>query len=328
MTGQTAPSVSSQNDTLKSGDAKPPADSTPERVTSAPEVKKPDEAAAVTTKEVEAVASPTINIAENETHPIEIIDADKTATTVEAKEPKGSEDDGEPGEEPGVTINQTAVSGTSAASSPKTPSEPPPDPEEPDNPPPEEKETSDLASEPANALIPSTVQYTDPDLLTTSDNGQESPINLDYGEDDGDYDDGFDTDATYMSNAESKDQSKHRLPEPDGLDFNRYKNSYSSEDEDSHFFFHLVILAFLVAIVYITYHNKRKVCPDAAGRVHSGPFVSVATVAFVSSISLILLLPFRSSSWPRAGAGKMVCVPGTRWSTTAWTRTSTRPCRP
>jgi hypothetical protein len=33
----------------------------------------------------------------------------------------------------------------------------------------------------------------------------------------------------------------------------------ATEDQDSHFFFHLVILAFLVAIVYITYHNKRKV---------------------------------------------------------------------
>lgn len=122
---------------------------------------------------------------------------------------------------------------------------------------------SDLASEAGNALIQSTVRYSDQDLLTTSDNGQESPINLDYGEDDSDYEDGFDTDNTYMSNTESKDQSKNRLPEPDGLDFNRYKNSYSSEDEDSHFFFHLVILAFLVAIVYITYHNKRKVCPDS-----------------------------------------------------------------
>ncbi|MBN3302585.1 KCT2 protein, partial [Amia calva] len=34
---------------------------------------------------------------------------------------------------------------------------------------------------------------------------------------------------------------------------------YATEDEDSHFFFHIVIIAFLVAIVYITYHNKRKI---------------------------------------------------------------------
>ncbi|XP_029482969.2 keratinocyte-associated transmembrane protein 2 isoform X1 [Oncorhynchus nerka] len=36
-------------------------------------------------------------------------------------------------------------------------------------------------------------------------------------------------------------------------------NIYTTQDEDSHFFFHLVILAFLVTIVYITYHNKRKI---------------------------------------------------------------------
>ncbi|KAL0994555.1 hypothetical protein UPYG_G00123930 [Umbra pygmaea] len=34
---------------------------------------------------------------------------------------------------------------------------------------------------------------------------------------------------------------------------------YTPQDEDSHFFFHLIILTFLVAIVYITYHNKRKI---------------------------------------------------------------------
>lgn len=43
-------------------------------------------------------------------------------------------------------------------------------------------------------------------------------------------------------------------------------DSYTTEDEDSHFFFHLVILAFLVAIVYITYHNKRKILLLAQSR--------------------------------------------------------------
>ncbi|CAG08795.1 unnamed protein product, partial [Tetraodon nigroviridis] len=52
--------------------------------------------------------------------------------------------------------------------------------------------------------------------------------------------------------------------------------SYNSEDEDSHFFFHLVILAFLVAIIYITYHNKRKV--RSAGRSSlPGPQIQVGT---------------------------------------------------
>ncbi|XP_020846834.1 keratinocyte-associated transmembrane protein 2 [Phascolarctos cinereus] len=31
------------------------------------------------------------------------------------------------------------------------------------------------------------------------------------------------------------------------------------EEEDGHFFFHLIIFALLIAIVYITYHNKRKI---------------------------------------------------------------------
>ncbi|MBN3285011.1 KCT2 protein, partial [Polyodon spathula] len=41
---------------------------------------------------------------------------------------------------------------------------------------------------------------------------------------------------------------------------------YASEDNDSHFFFHLLIIAFLVAIVYITYHNKRKIVLLAQSR--------------------------------------------------------------
>ncbi|XP_074816557.1 keratinocyte-associated transmembrane protein 2 [Natator depressus] len=40
----------------------------------------------------------------------------------------------------------------------------------------------------------------------------------------------------------------------------KIKDSVSGlEEDDTHFFFHLVIIAFLVAVVYITYHNKRKI---------------------------------------------------------------------
>lgn len=31
------------------------------------------------------------------------------------------------------------------------------------------------------------------------------------------------------------------------------------EEEDSHFFFHLIIFAFCIAVIYVTYHNKRKI---------------------------------------------------------------------
>lgn len=213
----------------------------------------------------------------------------------------------------------------SAQSPPKSPPE-----QEDDKAHTEEANASDLDSKTSNTLNPSTVQYTDPELLPTSDNGQVSPIDLDYGDnededDDLDYNDAFDTVATYVSNADSKDQSKDRLPEPDGKDFTRFKDTYNSEDEDSHFFFHLVILAFLVAIIYITYHNKRKV--RSVGRQRGRARLEDYQSRF-GKLNLRFLLLFRSSSWLRADAGKRVSAPGTRWSTIAWTRTSSRPCRP
>lgn len=243
----------------------PPAAPTTEQTTTVLEDKEthlPAEDVAATTpaevpKDDVTAATPTKPEDSKETPDNSIIDADLKEPTKPSK-----------ADEPEVDATDTPAS---VAPSAQSPPESPPQPE-PDKAHTDEADASELESKPPNAPNPSTVQYTDPELLPTSDNGQVSPIDLEYGDDeddndDVDYDDVFDTVATYVSNSDSKDQSKSRLPEPDGKDFTGFKDSYNSEDEDSHFFFHLVILAFLVAIIYITYHNKRKVCSDGQRRV-------------------------------------------------------------
>uniref|UniRef100_A0A8C1WVF6 Chromosome 5 open reading frame 15 n=1 Tax=Cyprinus carpio TaxID=7962 RepID=A0A8C1WVF6_CYPCA len=65
-------------------------------------------------------------------------------------------------------------------------------------------------------------------------------------------------------NDDSEEKEKKILYSSDVNDQN--KVTYTPQDEDSHFFFHLVIIAFLVAIVYITYHNKRKLMLLAQSR--------------------------------------------------------------
>lgn len=166
------------------------------------------------------------------------------------------------------TTTEPAASETTLASTPKAPSTSVKAPE-PVKPVTEEPDVPGSDSKTSIALNPSTVQDIDPDLLQTTDKGpKESYTN--EGEDDDDEDDddnvygGSDdtdnNDSVYESNDYKKDKTVDRLM-PDGMEDTRSKgaDSYNTEDEDSHFFFHLVILAFLVAIVYITYHNKRKV---------------------------------------------------------------------
>ncbi|KAG5843299.1 hypothetical protein ANANG_G00149320 [Anguilla anguilla] len=72
------------------------------------------------------------------------------------------------------------------------------------------------------------------------------------GNDDGDEDDFIQADKGLMVPRPAEDAGKvgGRM---------KVDTLYTVQDEDSHFFFHLVIIAFLVAIVYITYHNKRKI---------------------------------------------------------------------
>ncbi|XP_034745722.1 keratinocyte-associated transmembrane protein 2 isoform X2 [Etheostoma cragini] len=155
------------------------------------------------------------------------------------------------------TTGGPANSETTPASSPEVPSTSALDPE----PVTEEVETPAVNSKPANTLNPFTLQATDADLLQRTDKSpapqKDKEDYLDEGNED-------DDDTLYRDSEENendvKDQSVTRL-QPDGMEVTRYKgaDSYNTEDEDSHFFFHLVILAFLVAIVYITYHNKRKI---------------------------------------------------------------------
>ncbi|KAM7374653.1 hypothetical protein PAMP_007299 [Pampus punctatissimus] len=130
----------------------------------------------------------------------------------------------------------------------------------------EEPETPGPYSKPSNVQKPSIMQDNEADLLQTTDKGP--AIRIDPGEytdptdedDDVNYGDG-DDEYGLEPNIVTKDQTEIRQQQPDGMDVTHFKapDSYNTEDEDSHFFFHLVILAFLVAIVYITYHNKRKI---------------------------------------------------------------------
>lgn len=264
--------ASSQNDTQDTAGEVPgrPADPIPEHITKALEDKEstlPADYIAATLaaapKEDVTAATPMKADDTPETVGAGIIDADlKQSVTVDIQ----AADEHSKAEDREVEIADKAAA--SQAPSPKTPPETAPE-QEPDNPHTDEAKASDLGPKPSNPVNPSTVQYTDPELLPTSDNGRVSHIDLDYGDDDdndGDYSDSFDSDDAYASSPGNKVQSKNRAPEPDAQDFARFRDSYNSEDEDSHFFFHLVILAFLVAIMYITYNNKRKVRSDRQQR--------------------------------------------------------------
>ncbi|KAK5858873.1 hypothetical protein PBY51_002986 [Eleginops maclovinus] len=154
--------------------------------------------------------------------------------------------------------DKPAVSETTTTSSPKVPTTSVTTPESAN--PVMEKEA--LVSDDKTSIILNPSTEPDLDLLPTTDRGQTLQIDQDrYISDDDDGEDDTYSD-TYENNSlnQLKEQPVSRL-QPEEVEVTRYKgaDSYNTEDEDSHFFFHLVILAFLVAIVYITYHNKRKI---------------------------------------------------------------------
>ncbi|PWA23107.1 hypothetical protein CCH79_00002475 [Gambusia affinis] len=94
----------------------------------------------------------------------------------------------------------------------------------------------------------STAEGVDPQLGT--ENGKETKAVDEYDSYDGDF---------IVSPSEGTKEDKGRINTKQPVNVLEEVDSFSSEEQDSHFFFHLVILAFLVAVVYITYHNKRKI---------------------------------------------------------------------
>ncbi|XP_077403484.1 keratinocyte-associated transmembrane protein 2 [Vanacampus margaritifer] len=126
------------------------------------------------------------------------------------------------------------------------------------------EETTVFDVKPSEAQTANPLQEFESDQLQPA--GKESTARPDPDDDyDGGEDDDQDTYANSLYHLEDegndRDQTVIRLKTPDVKEDVNYKmpGVYNTDDEDSHFFFHLVILAFLVAIIYITYHNKRKI---------------------------------------------------------------------
>ncbi|XP_012617621.2 keratinocyte-associated transmembrane protein 2 [Microcebus murinus] len=91
-------------------------------------------------------------------------------------------------------------------------------------------------------------------LNSSPSTAKDSLDNGDYGEPDYDW-----------TTSPRDDESDDTLEENRGyMEIEQSVKSFKTpssnmEEEDSHFFFHLIIFAFCIAVVYVTYHNKRKI---------------------------------------------------------------------
>ncbi len=172
---------------------------------------------------------------------------------------------------------QAPTISTEAADAPTTPpTTAPTDLHEttPDRTTPAKHKTPEPTSPPANKPTAVSTPAADKPESTPDYMGDRTSPDTDMGfGDDDDGDDGDDdnfveniTEPPQNSEGVRKDplpadSPEERIVQSEGI-------TIYTQDEDSHFFFHLVIIAFLVAIVYITYHNKRKVSFTCAQLFH------------------------------------------------------------
>lgn len=117
--------------------------------------------------------------------------------------------------------------------------------------------TTSLAQEEAGNNEDPSIEEEDPFVLNSSPSTAKGTM------DNGDYEEPSEYDWSTSSTrddkfTESLEENRHYMGSEQSMRSFKIPSS-NVEEEDSHFFFHLIIFAFCIAIVYITYHNKRKI---------------------------------------------------------------------
>ncbi|KAG8506545.1 Keratinocyte-associated transmembrane protein 2 [Galemys pyrenaicus] len=124
--------------------------------------------------------------------------------------------------------------------------------------------TTSLTQEEAGNNEDPSIEEEDPFMLNSSPSTAKGTV------DNGDYEEPSEYDWSTSSTRDDKftealEENRHYMGSEQSM--RSFKTPSSNvEEEDSHFFFHLIIFAFCIAIVYITYHNKRKILLLAQSR--------------------------------------------------------------
>ncbi|XP_035989930.1 keratinocyte-associated transmembrane protein 2 [Fundulus heteroclitus] len=193
---------------------------------------------------------------------------DDKSTTQPNPTPKSKKDPavaikGSPVPSPSSSGAKVTAEADSAQATTAAPAEAPTSKSAPEKPPSSSSSAAEVAKPTAAAANPPTEESTEPlqgtdkqPATTPSSNDSKYPEDEEDDEEDDEY---MDNVGTLENGTDGDGDDKGLInPKQEVKEVDEVQPG-NPEEQDSHFFFHLVILAFLVAIVYITYHNKRKI---------------------------------------------------------------------